>query len=79
MRSRKPSRSAAGLAPAVLSVLAVLFLLPDVSQVAQFGYRDGLVREHERDIIANLMAQGGFDSLMEKLRSRNRQPRLAAN
>lgn len=31
----------------------------DVSQVAQFGYRDGLVREHERDIIANLMAQEG--------------------
>ncbi len=27
----------------------------DVSQIAQFGYRDGLVHEHEKDIIDNLM------------------------
>jgi len=27
----------------------------DVSQVAKFGYRDGLIREHEKDIIENLM------------------------
>lgn len=27
----------------------------DVSQIAQFGYRDGLVHEHEKEIIANLM------------------------
>jgi phospholipid transport system substrate-binding protein len=32
-----------------------------------------------RSEFANLMAQGGFDGLMEKLRSRNRQSRLAAN
>lgn len=32
-----------------------------------------------RSEFANLIAQGGFDSLMEQLRSRNRQPKLAAN
>lgn len=48
MRSRKPSRSAAGLAPAVLSVLAVLFLLPEADAFAQRRGR-GSVRSVNRD------------------------------
>ena len=36
---------------------SVLSSRADLSRVMQLGYRDGLVRAHERDIVANLMNQ----------------------
>lgn len=34
----------------------------DLSQIAQFGYRDGLVHEHEKEIIANLMQKESLET-----------------
>jgi CBS domain containing-hemolysin-like protein len=34
----------------------------DVSQIAKFGYRDGSVHEHERDIIDNLMRKESLET-----------------